>query len=168
MVMPLFTRPIALLSTAFLFASVAWADCECGYTVNGTLYTELLETDFLHTNQLNETGWMTQVYSVESDAARGPFGKAAEAKQVAPNPLKSRYDWAGDGIDGGDAGLQLIVSNPGKSGMIPMGEMATNRSDMRYGSFRAAIQLTGQKGTCGAFFWVCLNNSPVCCSASKH
>ncbi|KAI4237715.1 MAG: hypothetical protein LQ349_001642 [Xanthoria aureola] len=156
--MPLFTRPIALLSTAFLFASVAWADCECGYTVNGTLYTELLETDFLHTNQLNETGWMTQVYSVESDAARGPFGKAAEAKQVAPNPLKSRYDWAGDGIDGGDAGLQLIVSNPGKSGMIPMGEMATNRSDMRYGSFRAAIQLTGQKGTCGAFFWY-LNNS---------
>lgn len=152
--MPLLTRPITLLSTAFLFASLAWADCECGYTVNGTLYTDLLETDFLHTENINETEWMTQVYTVDSDIARGPFGKDAGPKQVVANPLESRYDWAGDGINGGDAGLQVIVSNPGKGGMVPMGETATNRTDMLYGSFRAAIKLTGEKGTCGAFFWV--------------
>ncbi|KAL9630656.1 MAG: hypothetical protein Q9204_004604 [Flavoplaca sp. TL-2023a] len=156
--MPLLTRPITLLSTALLLASLAWADCECGYTVNGTLYTDLLETDFLHTENINETGWMTQVYTVDSDIARGPFGKDAGLKQVVANPLESRYDWAGDGINGGDAGLQVIVSNPGKGGMIPMGETATNRSDMLYGSFRAAIKLTGEKGTCGAFFWY-LNDS---------
>ncbi|KAL8671801.1 MAG: hypothetical protein Q9168_003707 [Polycauliona sp. 1 TL-2023] len=156
--MPLLTRPIALFSAVLLFASVAWADCECGYTVNGTLYTDLLETDFLHTKNVNESGWISQVYTVQSADARGPFGKDAEAKQLVANPLKSRYDWAGDGIDGGDAGLQVVVSSPGKGGLVPMGETATNRTDMLYGSFRAAIKLTGQKGTCGAFFWY-LNDS---------
>ncbi|KAL8999358.1 MAG: hypothetical protein Q9169_001784 [Polycauliona sp. 2 TL-2023] len=156
--MHLLTRPIVLLSAVLLFASIAWADCECGYTVNGTLYTDLLETDFLHTKNINESGWISQVYSIDSDIARGPFGKDASAKQIVTNPLKSRYDWAGNGIEGGDAGLQVVVGNPGKGGMVPMGEAATNRSDMLYGSFRAAIKLTGQKGTCGAFFWY-LNDS---------
>ncbi|KAL8768948.1 MAG: hypothetical protein Q9209_005003 [Squamulea sp. 1 TL-2023] len=151
--MPLFTRSITLLTSAIIFVSTAWADCECGYTVNGTLYTDLSETDFLHIKNINESGWLPQVYTVERETARGPFGKDASAKQVTTNPLKSRYDWAGDGIHGGDAGLQIVVSNPGKNGVIPMGELGTNRTDMLYGSFRAAIKLTGQEGTCGAFFW---------------
>ncbi|KAL8735929.1 MAG: hypothetical protein Q9166_000491 [cf. Caloplaca sp. 2 TL-2023] len=150
--MPLLTRAVALLS-AIIFTSTAWADCECGYTVNGTLYTDLSETDFLHIKNINESAWLPQSYNVDQDVARGPFGKDASPKQIITNPLKSRYDWAGNGINGGDAGLQIIVSTPGKGSSIPMGELATNRSDMMYGSFRAAIKLTGQEGTCGAFFW---------------
>ncbi|KAL8859970.1 MAG: hypothetical protein Q9178_003519 [Gyalolechia marmorata] len=151
--MPPLTRSISLLSTAILFATLAWADCECGYTVNGTLYTDLTETDFLHTKSLNESGWITQVYAIERETSRGPFGKDASAKQIVTNPLKSRFDWVGEGVNGGDAGLQIITSNPGKSELVPMGEIGTNRTDMLYGSFRAAIKLTGQEGTCGAFFW---------------
>ncbi|KAL8692234.1 MAG: hypothetical protein Q9224_004002, partial [Gallowayella concinna] len=150
--MPLLTRTVLLLS-AILFSSTAWANCECGYTVNGTLYTDLTETDFLHIKNINESGWLPQSYIVNRETARGPYGKDASPKQVTTNPLKSRYDWAGNGIHGGDAGLQITVSNPGKGGVIPMGEMGTNRTDMLFGSFRAAIKLTGQKGTCGAFFW---------------
>lgn len=144
------------LASALLFGSAARADCECGYTVNGTLYTDLVESDFLHIKNLNESGWIAQTYIVEPAVARGPFGKNATPHQIAMNPLKSKYDWAGDGINGGDAGAQVIVKggSPGKGGLIPMGEMNTNRTDMLYGSFRAGVKLTGQAGTCGAFFWV--------------
>ncbi|KAL8804316.1 MAG: hypothetical protein Q9200_005877 [Gallowayella weberi] len=150
--MPPLMRTVGLLS-AILFSSTALANCECGYTVNGTLYTDLTETDFLHIKNINESGWQPQKYTVSRETARGPYGKDASPNQIVTNPLKSRYDWAGNGIHGGDAGLQITVSNPGKGSMIPMGEMGTNRTDMLYGSFRAAIKLTGQKGTCGAFFW---------------
>ncbi|KAI4115249.1 MAG: hypothetical protein LQ338_007885 [Usnochroma carphineum] len=154
-----FMRTASLLST-LLFASTAWADCECGYTVNGTLYTDLVESDFLHMKDINESGWVPQSYTVDPTMARGPFGKDASPKQIAFNPLKSRYDWAGDGINGGDAGAQIFVrgGDPGQGGLIPMGEMDTNRTDMLYGSFRAGVKLTGIPGTCGAFFWY-LNDS---------
>ena len=153
--MPHFPKISSLLST-ILYISTVWADCECGYTVNGTLYTDLTESDFLHIKNINESGWIPQTYAVDPALARGPFGKDATPEQVALNPLKSRYDWAGDGINGGDAGAQITVKggNPGKGGLIPMGEMDTNRTDILYGSFRAGIKLTGLPGTCGAFFWV--------------
>ncbi|KAI4201578.1 MAG: hypothetical protein LQ348_001620 [Seirophora lacunosa] len=149
-----FLRAATLLS-ALLFASSASADCECGYTVNGTLYTDLSESDFLHLNNVNQSGWLPQKYQTSPEVARGPFGKDASPQQVIFNPLKSRYDWAGEGIHGGDAGVQIIVraGDPGDGGLIPMGEMATNRTDMLYGTFRAGLKLTGQPGTCGAFFW---------------
>lgn len=152
-----FLRAATLLS-ALLFASSASADCECGYTVNGTLYTDLSESDFLHMNNVNQSGWLPQKYQTSPEVARGPFGKDASPQQVIFNPLKSRYDWAGEGIHGGDAGVQIIVraGDPGDGGLIPMGEMATNRTDMLYGTFRAGLKLTGQPGTCGAFFWVCI------------
>ena len=38
--------------------------------------------------------------------------------------------------------------------MIGMGEIVSERTDMLYGSFRVAMQLTGEAGTCGAFFFV--------------
>ncbi|KAL8691468.1 MAG: hypothetical protein Q9218_003312 [Villophora microphyllina] len=152
--MPLITRAVCLAS-ALLFASTAWANCECGYTVNGTLYTELVESDFLHIKELSQSGWTAQTYTVNPQLSRGAFGKNANPKQIAMNPLKSRYDWAGQGINGGDAGAQVIVrgGKPGKDNMIPMGEIDTNRTDMLYGSFRAGMKLTGSPGTCGAFFW---------------
>lgn len=152
--MPHLLRAASLLS-AFLFASSVLADCECGYTVNGTLYTDLTESDFLHMKNINASGWIPETYTVNAKDARGPFGKNASPQQIALNPLKSRYDWAGNGINGGDAGAQVFVrgGNP-KDGMIPMGEMTTNRTDILYGSFRAGVKLTGTPGTCGAFFWV--------------
>ncbi|KAL9583923.1 MAG: hypothetical protein Q9212_002421 [Teloschistes hypoglaucus] len=154
--MPFITRAaVSLASAFFFFASTAWADCECGYTVNGTLYTDLVESDFLHIKDISQAGWMPQKYTVNPALARGPFGKDANPNQIAMNPLKSKYDWAGEGINGGDAGAQVIVrgGTPAKGGMIPMGEMDTNRTDMLYGSFRAGVKLTGLPGTCGAFFW---------------
>ncbi|KAL9595105.1 MAG: hypothetical protein Q9219_006648 [cf. Caloplaca sp. 3 TL-2023] len=157
--MPRFPQIASLFST-LLYISAVWADCECGYTVNGTLYTDLTESDFLHIKNINESGWLPQTYTVDPKTARGPFGKDASPKQIALNPLKSRYDWAGNGINGQEAGAQVLVKggDPGEGGMIPMGEMSTNRTDMLYGSFRAGIKLTGLPGTCGAFFWY-LNDS---------
>ena len=159
-----------LFSALLLITSVR-ADCECGYTVNGTLMTELLESDFLHIKQINESGWIPQEYNVDAELARGPYGKQAEPSNVVSNPLKSQYDWAGDGINGGDAGVQVYVrgGNPGKGNSISMGEMNTNRTDMLYGSFRAGIKLTGVSGTCGAFFWVrAVTSRGHRCPISRH
>ncbi|KAL8898976.1 MAG: hypothetical protein Q9207_006429 [Kuettlingeria erythrocarpa] len=146
-------RPASLLS-ALLFASTTSANCECGYTVNGTLYTDLTESDFLHLKDVNQSGWSPQDYTVPADKARGPYGKNASPKQIVFNPLKSQYDWAGDGIKGGDAGVQLFVGGGvPEDGLIPIAEMTTNRTDILYGSFRTGLKLTGTPGTCGAFFW---------------
>ena len=148
----------AISSVAFLLSTLPHtrADCECGYTVNSTIYTDLIETDFLHLNNINESGWLPQEYNVSPQDARGPFGKQAQIKNVVTNPLKNKDDWSGDGINGGGAGVQLYVrgGEPPKGGSVPMAEMSTNRTDILYGSFRAGIQLTATNGTCGAFFWV--------------
>lgn len=154
--MPHFMRLFSLFSLILLISTVR-ADCECGYTVNGTLFTDLTESDFLHIKNINESGWIPQTYTVDPELSRGPYGKDASPDQIVLNPLKSRYDWTGDGIKGGDAGAQILVrgGDPGEGGMIRMGELDTNRTDILYGSFRAGIKLTGLPGTCGAFFWVC-------------
>ena len=132
------------------------ADCECGYTLNSTLYTDLIETDFLHlANITGDKTWQPQNYTVTPELARGPYGKNASVTNVVANPLKSQYDWAGNGINGGDAGLQLFVrGGVPKDGLIPIAEVATERADIFYGSFRAGMKVTGTPGTCGAFFWV--------------
>ncbi|KAL8995450.1 MAG: hypothetical protein Q9188_006810 [Gyalolechia gomerana] len=152
--MPHFMRLFSLFSSILLISTVR-ADCECGYTVNGTLFTDLTESDFLHIKNINESGWIPQTYTVDPELSRGPYGKDASPDQIVLNPLKSRYDWTGDGIKGGDAGAQILVrgGDPGEGGMIRMGELDTNRTDILYGSFRAGIKLTGLPGTCGAFFW---------------
>lgn len=141
-----------------LLPTLVRANCECGYTVRSTLYTELLETDFLHlTNITNNTDWLPQKYQITPALARGPFGKDASPSNVVSNPLANKYDWAGNGIKGGDAGLQLIVKGgePPQGGMIPMAEIVTNRTDFLYGSFRVGMRMTAVNGTCGGFFWVC-------------
>lgn len=60
-------------------------------------------------NITTDTDWQPQTYTVSPELARGPYGKNASLDDVAVNPLKSQYDWAGSGINGGDAGLQLHV-----------------------------------------------------------
>lgn len=148
---------IAVFFTSLLLLpSLTNADCECGYTVNKTLYTDLIETDFLHlANITADTDWQPQNYTVTSEAARGPYGKNASLSNVVANPLKSKYDWAGEGINGGDAGLQILVRGGiPANGLIPMGELAMMRKDLMYGTFRVGMKITEISGTCGAFFWV--------------
>lgn len=99
-----------LSAFATLFLPLVRASCECGYTVNSTLYTDLIETDFLHLQNITtDTDWDPQEYKVPADEARGPYGKNAQLTNVVANPTKNQYDWSGPGINGADAGLQLIV-----------------------------------------------------------
>ena len=75
---------------ALLLAPHARADCECGYTVNGTLYTDLLESDFLHLPNITlDTDWQPQNYTVSAADARGPYGKNASLSNVVSNPLRT-------------------------------------------------------------------------------
>ena len=154
----MFIAPLSLLSLYITFRSFpsVLANCECGYTVNSALYTDLIETDFLHLADITgDTDWQPQNYTVTPKLARGLFGKNASVSNVVANPLKSLYDWAGNGGNGGDGGLHLFVrGGVPQDGVIPIAEGATARIDMLYGSFRAGMKATGTPGTCGAFFWV--------------
>ncbi|EOD48374.1 putative glycoside hydrolase family 16 protein [Neofusicoccum parvum UCRNP2] len=117
------------------------------------VWTDLLETDFLHINDLADIGWVPQVYNVSQKAARGVYGKMAMLENVMANPLKNSWDWAGEAVNGSDAGLQLVVRSEPVDDKVPIGEVVAARTDMLYGSFRVAMKLTGIPGTCGAFFW---------------
>ena len=137
---------------------LATAKCECGYTLNSSLFTSALETDFLHfpslTPSLNAE-WQPQNYSVNATLARGPYGKYAALDNVRANSLKNQWDWAGEGPDGRDAGLQLwVTGGVPEDGLVRMAEVASLRGDMLYGTFRVGMKVTGVDGTCGAFFWV--------------
>ncbi|KAF4308298.1 putative glycoside hydrolase family 16 protein [Botryosphaeria dothidea] len=154
-----FPSLMVFLPLVFLLPFLVTARCECGYSVNKTtdaehmVWTDLLETDFLHVDNLTDSGWVPQVYNVSSTAARGAYGKMATLENVRVNPLKNSWDWAGEAVEGGDAGLQLVVRSEPVEKMVPIGEVVASRTDMLYGSFRVAMKLTGLPGTCGAFFW---------------
>ena len=139
----------------FDFPALVRSNCECGYVVENNLYTDLLETDFVHADAV--TGdWQAQEYKVTAEASRGQYGKHASPANVVPNPTKRKDDWSGPGTKGGDAGVKLIVRGgapPDK--LIPIAELVSRREDLYYGSYRAAMKLTAVNGTCGAFFWVC-------------
>lgn len=140
------------------------AECQCGYTVGSDLYTDLIETDFQHVKDIaTNTDWAPQNYTVDPALARGPYGKNTSTLNVVPNPLKKTKDGLpSESVLGGDAGIQLIVrGGVPANAMIPVAEMSTERTDLWYGSFRAGMKLTGNKGTCGAFFWVCGKMSDV-------
>ncbi|OCL12042.1 glycoside hydrolase family 16 protein, partial [Glonium stellatum] len=133
--------------------------CECGYSVNRTsdssfkVFTELLETDFLHSENLTGAGWTPQEYNVSHQAARGPYGKQFRVSNVVANPLRDEYSWAGSSVNGGDAGLQLWVRSNDSDGLVGAAELAAQRTDVLYGSFRIGVKMSGVQGTCAAFFW---------------
>ena len=136
--------------------------CSYGYAVNSpssnttTVYTQLLETDFLHLYSTSKNPcWQPQTYNVTAADARGPEGKLATPKNIVPNPLPSWDTWTGSGILGGDPGLRVWVNATEVDAMVPMGEMVSLRDDMLYGSYRINMKVSGTPGTCGAFFWVC-------------
>lgn len=138
------------------------AACECGYSVNTTsdpayaVFTDLLESDFLHTKTDNITmaGWKAQEYNMSAKASRGPFGKKFVVGNVETNPLTDPDSWSGESDHGGDAGLQLWVRGDHSQSFVSGSEMASVRDDTLYGSFRVGMKLSGSNGTCGAFFWV--------------
>lgn len=147
---------IVVFATILAAITIVEANCECGYTVSSTLYTELLETDFLHLPNITlDTDWAPQNYTVANHASRGPYGKNASINNVVTNHLQNEEAWVGNGLLGGDAGLQLWVRGGiPQDGLIPMAELASTRTDILYGSFRVAMKLTAIPGTCAAFFWV--------------
>ncbi|KAK4694926.1 hypothetical protein P7C71_g2735, partial [Lecanoromycetidae sp. Uapishka_2] len=144
MVLVALSKYLAVILTTLLLTPLVHANCECGYTANSTLYTDLIETDFLHLADIfTDTDWQPQNYTVTPALARGPYGKNASLSNVVTNPLKSKYDWAGDGVNGSDAGLQLFVRGGiPQNGLIPMAELATARGDLLYGTYRVGMKAT--------------------------
>jgi hypothetical protein len=139
------------------------SSCECGYRLDeNTTFTELQETDLLHIYNSRNPGWTAQSYVVNSTAARGPFGKKADAANVKYNSLMDRNSWDGARSDmNTDAGMQLWVRSEVQKddiggAIISGAEISTAqyRNDMLYGSFRARIKVTDVNGTCGSMFWV--------------
>jgi len=119
----------------------------------------MLETDLLHlgsnTNLVDNICWGPQVYNITANASRGVYGKDATSSNIITNPFPASdaVIWSGQGINGGDPGLQLWVSGSLIDNMVPMAEIVSKRNDMLYGSFRVGMKITGIPGTCGAFFF---------------
>ncbi|KAF2148378.1 glycoside hydrolase family 16 protein [Myriangium duriaei CBS 260.36] len=175
--------------------STVLSACSCGYSlspteapapkhrrsvVNPYTFTEALETDFLHvytlptyatSNQarIDVFGWQAQAYNVSPVVARGPYGKAAEIQNVQVNPLRSVWDWGGDGTGGGDPGLQMWVRSKNdvvdgasqQEQFVKTAELAAVRNDMLFGSYRIGMKMPAQAGTCTAFFWYRNDTSEV-------
>lgn len=147
------------------------ADCECGYSIgspestNYTVFTEVLESDFTTLDNIFEnTDWVPQEWKVEKSESRGPYGRHTLLKNVVSNPLSANNSKASSlGKNGGEAGLELWVRKLENKNQdyISVAEVDTYRTDMFHGTFRAAIQVTDIKGTCGAFFWWVLTSETI-------
>ncbi|TLD29301.1 hypothetical protein PspLS_03947 [Pyricularia sp. CBS 133598] len=144
-----------------LILGIAKADCECGYATPvarenaETLFTDLLETDFTHLTHLpDNTDWLGQTWNKSSKSARGDFGEKFSRDNIVPNPARSsRIIKVDTGANGQPAGLDLVVRSKVVDDMVPSAELDSARSDLLWGSFRAGLKLTGDPGTCAAFFW---------------
>lgn len=111
-----------------------------------------------------DVGWVAQSYNVSPADAQGTYGKAAMLGNVIANPLPNRQTWGGDGIHGGDPGLQIwsrsqSIKDADGDELLPSGEIVSSRKDMKYGSFRVAMKMSDVPGTCAAFFWVSRNHA---------
>ncbi|KAL8958163.1 MAG: hypothetical protein Q9183_005894, partial [Haloplaca sp. 2 TL-2023] len=139
---------------------------ECGYsshaiqTDEDQIYTDVLETDFLHLNDITTNpDWIRQVWEVPPVGTAG-WGRNISLENVIPNPLAG--DTGTEGVNGGDPGLRMRVK-PGEpeGGYIGGAEIDTARRDMLYGSFRVGMKYTVESGTCGAFFFVSSPHPPL-------
>ncbi|KAB8296145.1 hypothetical protein EYC80_008934 [Monilinia laxa] len=143
------------------FAAYATADCECGYSssigdsVNPYIFTDLIESDFLHISNITlDTDWRRQQFNVSAAAGRGPYGMDYNIEQVVSNPILDEHSWSGNGEFGADPGVQLTVGGGDPtSGFVQTAEMDSAREDLLWGTYRAAMKLTSTPGTCSAFFW---------------
>ncbi|KAK2627352.1 hypothetical protein QTJ16_003318 [Diplocarpon rosae] len=119
------------------------------------VWTDLLETDFLHLDEISkDTDWSLQNYSVSAQADRGPFGMRFLLEDVELNRIPDLTNWTGPGENGGDPGLQLSVqAGVSQDGFTSCAQMNSVRDDMLWGSYRALLKLPLVSGTCSAFFW---------------
>lgn len=159
------SRPVFSIYTSVI---VVWAclsafvsaDCECGYssTINSTTYvfSDLIETDFLHLSDIAaDTDWIRQSYNVTAQASRGTYGTYSQIENVISNAVLDPNSFVGPSKLGGDAGLGMYVRGGiPASGYVPIAEVDSARTDLLWGSYRAALKMTNQTGTCSAFFWV--------------
>lgn len=124
--------------------------------MNHEVFTDLLESDFQTIQNVSlDTDWKVQRYYTDYNSSSGYYGKITTAENIISNPLQDNATRAGNGILGGDAGLQLWVRGGIPSdGLVPSAEIKTVRKDMLYGSFRIAAKLSPINGTCSAFFSV--------------
>ncbi|KAF8445274.1 glycoside hydrolase family 16 protein [Terfezia claveryi] len=130
------------------------ADCECGYSVNYTVFTDILESDFTTLKDIKaDKDWVLQEWKIDNSISRGPYGRMTVPGNAISNPAKD-LAVSDEGILGREAGLELYVRKlqPGDQ-YVSVVEADSYRNDMIYGSFRAGIKTTGINGTCGAFFW---------------
>lgn len=155
---------------ALLAASVATgvvADCECGYSTNvgntkkATVFTELLETDFSRTEDLTKNGeWLLPYFNVTKEQTHGLFGLTFRPGNVAALASKGASARSDDKktdkamLSLNDPALQLRVSSKLDEDMVSVAEIDSRGADLRYGSYRASMQLTDVAGTCAAFMWV--------------
>jgi hypothetical protein len=143
-----------------LIAATTSADCECGYTVNGTAsehahFTDAFETDFLHVKTPSGHGWIPQNYNISAHQANGPYGMAKQSRNLISNHIDNKWKFSGPGVDGVEPGLQLWVhpkAGDGEDALVPSAEIVSERDDILYGSFRIAMKTTNINGTCSAFF----------------
>lgn len=144
----------SLLIYIYLSTLDSEADCECGYSLNSTVFTELVESDFTLVGNITEnTDWVLQEWEVSKEASKGPYGRKAQVKNVVSNP-SIQHNVSAQGVNGDPAGLELFVRKPDDNqDYIGVAEADSRRTDMIYGTFRAGIKTTGVNGTCGAFFW---------------
>ncbi|RPA93521.1 concanavalin A-like lectin/glucanase [Choiromyces venosus 120613-1] len=145
---------LLLIALGFIGGPVANADCECGYSLNSTVFTDLIESDFTFLKNITQdTDWVVQEWKVDKEASKGPYGRKTQAKNVISNP-SIQHNVSATGVNGDPAGLELFVREleTGED-HIGVAEVDSRRTDIIYGTFRAGIKATGVNGTCGAFFW---------------
>ncbi|MBE3049012.1 glycoside hydrolase family 16 protein [Candidatus Bathyarchaeota archaeon] len=159
---------------ALLAASIATgvkADCECGYSTNignskkSSLFTELLETDFSRTDDLTKNGeWMLPAFNVSKEQTHGSFGLTFRPGNVmalaskGPSSARSEAGKTDKTSHVKDAALELRVSSHLDQDMVSVAEIDSRGADLRYGSYRASMQLTDVPGTCAAFMWVSISS----------
>ncbi|KAM3083755.1 hypothetical protein ACMFMF_001121 [Clarireedia jacksonii] len=151
----------SILPLLLSIAGYAAADCECGYSsiidnsAEPYVFTDLIESDFLHLpNITKDTDWRRQSFNKTAAEGRGPYGMNFNIAQVTSNPILDENTWSGEGKNGGDPGVQLTVSG-GKpaNGYVQTAELDSTREDLLWGTYRTAMKLTLNPGTCSAFFW---------------
>jgi hypothetical protein len=155
---------MATAQTQLVMGTLAAASCECGYSssIDGSaspsVFTDIIESDFLHVQNIAlDTDWRRQEYNVTAEAGRGPYGMNFTIQNVVSNPILNESVWTGPGEFGPNPGVQLSVGGGiPANGYVQVAEMDSSREDLLWGTYRAAMQLTLEPGTCSAFFWVCL------------
>ncbi|KAK4208249.1 hypothetical protein QBC37DRAFT_239874, partial [Rhypophila decipiens] len=133
-----------------------FTDCDCGYVMNinnqSVVFTETLRTDFTQLSDVSANmDWRRQEFNVTKEGSSGPYGKLFTPHNIYSSPINPV---ASNNERNPSAGLLLEVKAALVDDMVPGAEIATTRTDMFYGTYRARIKVNCLPGSCAAFFWV--------------